>query len=315
MLSVSLATGTDCYCRLNVSQFAGSASLDISVIVPTYNRAMQLQNCLDRILDQDYPRDRYEIIVANDAGDVELKIPSQVVLVQLPINSGPGVARNLGAKVARGTLLAFTDDDCLPRSSWLSRLWDQHLQTPTAALGGGIKNALPDNLCASTSQVISDLVYAHYNAVPDRSRFFSSNNLAVPRDAFLNSGGFAPDFRVASEDREFCDRWLHKGGQLVFVPDAVVDHAHDLTFRAFVRQHFGYGRGAHRYHKLRSERGSGHISQDMAFHATLLPNLKHRLSGMSPGTSLQILGLLALWQISNAAGFFYEKVCASEENG
>lgn len=291
-----------------------TAPPDISVIIPTYNRPAQLQNCLDHLLEQDYPKERFEILVADDAGDVELKVPSQVQLVRLARNGGPGAARNSAAKVARGKLLAFTDDDCLPESRWLSRLWSQHLRTPTATLGGGIRNALPNNIFAEASQVISDLVYAHYNAQPCAARFFSSNNLAVPRDAFLESGGFAPDFRVASEDREFCDRWLYHGGQLVFVPDAVVGHAHGLTFRDFLRQHFSYGRGAHRYHKLRSMRGSGRMSQDMAFHVNLSGKLRRRLAGLPAMKSFFLLALLACWQVSNAAGFFYEKLCVPRKN-
>lgn len=282
----------------------------VSVIVPTFNRPRELFWCLEGLAAQDFSADDFEVIVADDAGSVDLQValePLPVTVVRLPENAGPGAARNYGAQFATGDLLAFTDDDCSPEPGWLSALWREHRRVPQALLGGRIINALPGNVCAEASQVISDLVYSHYNAVPDDAGFFSSNNIAVPRERFLAMGGFDAAFRVASEDREFCDRWLHAGGRLVFVSDAVVRHGHDLSFRRFARQHFSYGRGAHRYHQLRASRGSGRMAQDMAFHATLPGSLRRHLRARKYRQAVSLALLLVTWQIANAVGFFYEK--------
>jgi GT2 family glycosyltransferase len=104
-------------------------------------------------------------------------------------------------------------------------------------------------------------VWQHHADAP---RFFTTNNLAVPAQRFLKCGGLNPLFRI-SEDREFCDRWVHKGGRLKYVPEAVVFHKHDLSFRAFVRQHFSYGGGGHRFYWLRAQRGLGTPASGSAF--------------------------------------------------
>ena len=100
-----------------------------------------------------------------------------------------------------------------------------------------------------------DVVYAYYNADPDRARFFATNNLALPADRFHAVGGFDPNlFRAAAEDRDLCDRWLHHGQHMIFAPEAVADHAYRLTLRTFYWQHFNYGRGAWHFHQTRARR-------------------------------------------------------------
>ena len=85
---------------------------------------------------------------------------------------------------------------------------------------------------------------------------FRANNLALPEDRFRAIGGFDTIFPLAaSEDREFCDRWLHHGFQMTYAPEAVVYHARALTFRSFWRQHFKYGRGAFHFHQVRARLG------------------------------------------------------------
>jgi GT2 family glycosyltransferase len=183
-------------------------------------------------------------------------------------------------------------------------------------VGGHTVNGLPGNPFAAASQLIVDLVYAHYNAEPGRGRFIASNNLAVRMDALLRAGGFDAAFRT-SEDRELCDRWLAGGGRIVLAPEAVVEHAHPLTLDRFAAQHFAYGRGAHRFHRARARRGSGRFIDETRFHARL-PAL---LRDAAPRPRLA--ALLLVWQAANAAGFAWEaltslrpaRVVSESENG
>lgn len=65
----------------------------------------------------------------------------------------------------------------------------------------------------------------------------------------MSMGGFDPCFtRAAGEDRDFCRRWVQYGYPMVYAPEAVVFHAHDLRFSDYLSQHFTYGKGAFRYH-------------------------------------------------------------------
>ena len=91
-----------------------------SIVIPTYKRPEQLAVCLQACTRLDYPHDRFEIIIVDDGSPVPVEVPkndrSNLVSITClrQLNSGPASARNMGAKHARGDILAFTDDDCIP---------------------------------------------------------------------------------------------------------------------------------------------------------------------------------------------------------
>ncbi len=290
---------------------------NISVIIPTYNRSRHIRRCLSALTHQDYPRQRFEVIVVDDGSSEPLDeavdpYRSRLTLTLLrQTNAGPATARNMGASVARGAHLAFTDDDCRPRADWLRRLDTAFATSAASMIGGRTVNRLSLNCYSATSQLILDVVYAFYNRDPMAARFFASNNIAMPKRMFDAVGGFDIGFcRAASEDREFCDRWRMHGYAMAYHSEAVIQHLHQLTLRTFCEQHFTYGRGALRYHVVRARRGSGRMWDELPFHGQLLRNLRGPLSRMRLNRGVQVLALLVLWQVINAAGFVYERLCA-----
>ena len=73
-------------------------------------------------------------------------------------------------------------------------------------------------------------------------------------------GGFDSAFRRnASEDRDFCDRWLLRGRRLVTAPDAVILHFREMSVQDFWKQHFRYGCGAFTYATARRLRNAGPV--------------------------------------------------------
>src|ERR1044072_5842257 len=91
---------------------------------------------------------------------------------------------------------------------------------------------------------------------------------------------------------------------MTYEPDAVVRHSHILTLGSLWRQHFGYGRGALRFHRARAGAGDGPFKPDSGFYTKLL---RAALS-QTPRAKAARLTTLLLWtQAANAAGFFYEK--------
>jgi len=291
------------------------SAIDFTVIVPTYNRPDALRCCLLALATQDYPQDRFEVLVVDDGGELSPKEVVQELRSRLPVelieesHGGPARARNRAARLARGKLLAFTDDDCRPEPSWLSYLASAHARAPDRLVGGRIVNALPNNPFSSASQMIGDIVYAHYNANPEDSRFFSSNNIALDADAYRALGGFDEGFNIlACEDRELCDRWRAAGGRMLYERDAVVRHAHPLGLRSFVKQHFTYGRGAVHFHRIRARRTSGTMANEMAFHLDFRNWLMRPFRGLTPASAARIAALLVLWQGANFAGFVYERL-------
>jgi glycosyltransferase involved in cell wall biosynthesis len=279
-----------------------------SVIIPTYNRPAQLAQCLQALSRIDYPPEKFEVIVVDD-GSAEppesvIRRFRELLDVRLcsQANAGPAAARNLGAGQSRGEFFAFTDDDCAPAAGWLRALAARFAEYPDRLIGGRTLNALSDNLYSETSQLIIDVVYAHFNADPDDARFFASNNFALPSARFHELGGFNETFDT-SEDREICDRWRARGLALSYAPEAIIQHAHALGLRKLWSQHFGYGRGAYRFHHERTARGNKPFKPDLTFYLKLLRAASERSRGRrAPG-----LTTLLLWsQLANTAGFFYE---------
>ena len=297
-----------------------AVGIDASIVIPTYDRPRQLRGCLRSLTRLKYDADRFEVLVVDDGSLTPLDVvvapfkdALQVTLLR-QANAGPGQARNAGARAARGRWLAFTDDDCRPDPDWLTRLGAVLDHCPDSIVGGRTVNLLPRNPYSAASHLIVDMAYDFYNGNLEAARFFASNNMAVPRDLFLRLGGFHTDFfRHASEDRELCDRWRHLGHPLRYAADAVVRHGHVLGLRSFSKQHFAYGRGAYRYHELRRARGSGRMLQDMGFHLRLFSLTRKHLSASNARSKAAVVVLLPVWQVFNAAGFFYERFQRSPE--
>ncbi|TAG63239.1 MAG: glycosyltransferase [Oscillatoriales cyanobacterium] len=265
-----------------------------SIIVPTYNRPEKLAQCLQSFVELEYPRDKFQVIVVNDSTEISVEntiSPFQnglnLTLLTQP-NSGPATARNTGAFAAEGKFLVFTDDDCT-----------------VAAIGGRTVNALPDNIYSTASQQLIDYLYSYYNAIGDRAQFFTSNNFALPAEAFQKIGGFDTTFSLAAgEDREFCFRWLNLGGRAVYAPEVTVYHSHALTLRKFWRQQFNYGRGAFLFGEIISKSGAKGKRQHPSFYLNLLTY------PFSQGSGIQKLLIAALFLVSQAgiaAGLFWEK--------
>ena len=166
-------------------------------------------------------------------------------------------------------------------------------------------NALTHNLYSTASQLLISYLFSYYNAVPHAARFFPSSNLAFPTERFRAIGGFDVTYpRAAGEDRELCDRWLHHGYRMIYEAEAVVYHAHDLTFRAFLHQHFHYGQGAFCFHQVRARRRRHRVTvEPLSFYLNML---RYPFVSAQGVKAPFLMLLLVVAQVANAAGFFWE---------
>jgi GT2 family glycosyltransferase len=288
-------------------------------VIPTYARPERLRECLAALARQTLPADRFEIVVVDDGSPQPVVTPADTAAAGATIriirqsNAGPSAARNRGVQEARGELIAFTDDDCLPTPDWLELLVTAHRQSPDALVGGITFNGLTDDVFATTSQMIIDLVYEHFNTEESSAYFLTSNNMLCSRAAYSELGGFDTSFpRAGAEDRDFCDRWRASGRPLRLVPAARIEHRHAQNLKRFLGLHYRYGRGAFLYQAKRRLRGSGTMSHDMSFHGSLLYRLpRHLQKHRGLFRKAQIATAILLWQVANASGFFRQ--AASEK--
>ncbi|HEY7089526.1 MAG TPA: glycosyltransferase [Tepidisphaeraceae bacterium] len=281
-----------------------------SVIVPTYNRPAQLSKCLQALATMDYPHQCFEVIVVDDGGNGDVNGVVDRLRAQLDVhlirqrNAGPAAARNAGVVAAHYDFLAFTDDDCTPHADWLRQLSPPLIADAGAMVGGRCINALEDNLPAVASQTILDVVNQFFNPDPQDCTFFPSDNIAMSRERFTRLGGFDASFRW-SEDRDFCDRWSAQGWKIVHAPLAKVDHAHVMGLWGFFKQHFGYGRGAWRFHQARAQRRTGKLRVEGSFYLACLRQPFHT---QSIGRAIKLAMIMCVWQIANSAGFAYQAI-------
>ncbi len=258
-----------------------------SVVVPTYQRPLELAACLAALARLDPPAGGFEVVIVNDGGiepaarvrAMDTGSAGAFRFLGQP-NAGPAAARNRGARAAAGSRLAFTDDDCEPEPAWL-RAFERALDAQPDALAGGVViNAVADSVFSEASQILAGFVAGWFDGVGGRERFFTSNNIAVERAAFHDAGGFATSFGTAAgEDREFCDRWSAQQRPSLAITDAVVRHAHALTLRSFLRQHFAYGRGARLFRRVRRSTGRP-VRIDPGFY---IASLRHAARGRPVG--------------------------------
>lgn len=288
---------------------------DFSVVIATHGRPTKLQRCLASLERMSYPCQRFEVIVVDDGSpvDVETALSDQLppglnVRFLRQENLGPGVARNLGVREAKGQWIAFIDDDCRAHRHWLSRLERAVRQHPQGLIGGRIVNGYPRSLFDTASWALLDYLYQYMRSAPDSQRFFATMNVAVAREEILAMGGFDEEHSFLAEDRDLCDRWLASGRAMVEAPGAIVVHYHGLSLVRFVRQHIKYGRGARRFHIARAKRRSAPVRlEPYRFYLGLI--LSPFLLAEPLPRKFALTCCLLLSQAAMVVGYFHDKIC------
>jgi GT2 family glycosyltransferase len=283
----------------------------ISVVIPTFERPAALDACLTALGAQTVARDGFEIVVVDDGGGRRPYAVDEVVSrhasslrlrLERAAHAGPATARNAGAALSAGALLAFTDDDCIPDPGWLEAMTRALRRSPGAIVGGRTENSLTRNLCSDASQAVLDYLYAESLSRTGELPFVASNNLALARDVFDELGGFDPSFTWAGgEDRDLSARSRSLGHPLVYEPGALVRHAHPLDLGGLARQYAAYGRGARLLGTGGRDAPDGSPRvRSAGFYAGMLRASFRRLP---PRRAAVVALLVALTQLATAVGY------------
>jgi GT2 family glycosyltransferase len=248
--------------------------LRISVVVCTYNRAEKLANCLERLTNQTLDRSSYEIVVVDDCSTDGTRGVAEgyaTRVVRTASNVGPAAGRNAGIKASGATIVAFTDDDCVPDSDWLEELLKPFGDPEVLAVGGKItplrtdrlllryyeaNNPLAHNPAVSASKLGATARFAAYlrssfrlHSLPECQESLlaiASANMGIRRSALELTEGFDEQFRAGGEDDDLCLRLrrLRPDGRLVYASAAVVAHDYDPSVGDGLRRSRAYGHAA-----------------------------------------------------------------------
>lgn len=196
----------------------------ISVIIPNRNGAATVGKCLAAALASRH--DNFEVIVVDDCSEddsAEIIGRYPCRLVRLERHGGAAVARNAGAREARGSILFFTDVDCLLQPDSLALAGETLARAGPNAVAGGTYTRLPHDRRFFS---IFQSVFIHYCETrnPQRPDYLATHALAIPARIFRQSGGFCEEFLPILEDVEFSHRLRRMGYSLVMNPALQVQH-------------------------------------------------------------------------------------------
>ena len=199
---------------------------DVSVIVPHYNDLNKLRTCIRALERQSHPTEKFEVIVVNNDSS-PLAITSDTIAIRHDNESRPGSysARNKGASVARGQILAFTDTDCIPGREWLTEIvaYFANLADDDFIMSGDVCMFSEKNNEKLNYPESYDYVFGINQEIYSLKGSAATANLSMRRDLFSRLGGFEEGL-LSGGDGDFCRRAKDRGIKLYFNSRAFVRH-------------------------------------------------------------------------------------------
>lgn len=219
----------------------------VSIVIPSFQREIQLRRCVLALIEQNYDEDKYEIIVVDDGSPVPLRVGLEdlpIAVHRFEMNRGPAAARNEGARIARGQIVLFVDSDCEARSSsWLRAVIKGFVGKNVIAVGARALSPPGRSVAAAFEVVRSPL---DMGPVPSSVgfghpvAFLPSCALAIRKLEFLESGGFDERF-FPGEDVDLIWRLAASGHHIKYEPTATLLHHSRERWRDLLGRRFEYG--------------------------------------------------------------------------
>lgn len=217
--------------------------MQVSVIIPTYERCESLKRALTALSRQTFPFDDYEVIVSVDGStDSTMEMikgfqaPYELRTIWKP-NGGRSVARNRGIEEAKGEVLIFLDDDMEALPGLIERHFERHRSKHRICVLGNIPVSISDH-SPPLHIHIAETVYVPFLARLSSPNYrfqgleFYSGNFSIRRELLLETGSFNPGYNI-SEDSELGIRIANAGIEVVFDPGAAAMQHIEKDFAQF----------------------------------------------------------------------------------
>jgi glycosyltransferase involved in cell wall biosynthesis len=214
--------------------------MEISVVIPTFNRRRLVQRSLEALAGQD--RDdalTYEVLVCDDGSSDGTEALCRDLATQYPVDltylpgrhsGGPSIPRNEGTSAARGGVVLFVDDDAIPSRDLLMRHARFHREHPASHLAAIGRLVVPPEERGNAMAIFSDFPYDEMGRQEKLGYlFFWTGNVSVKRGFMLEHGAFRPDPSLYPIEDMDCGYRLFQGGMdLRYLPDAWCSHVPTL---------------------------------------------------------------------------------------
>jgi cellulose synthase/poly-beta-1,6-N-acetylglucosamine synthase-like glycosyltransferase len=225
--------------------------LFVSIIIPVKNEASLLKNCLESILNLDYPKNKIEVIIADgmstdNTAEVARKYGAKVVLNEKQTVS-PG--RNVAFKHATGEIVAFTDADCIVDKNWIKNALKYFAGSKVACVGG--PNLTPPDegdFGKAVGFVFNQSLFAagsiHAREINEimSVRSIPGCNAIYRREA-LDKVMPIDESLLTCDDTELNQRLIDIGYKLLYTPDVFVWHYRRSNPKRLFRQMYRYAIG------------------------------------------------------------------------
>lgn len=213
----------------------------VSIVIPVYNGAGTLRQCIDSVLNQDY--DNYEaVVVDNNSTDGTKEIIREFQKRDKRVNCvfeaarGRGVARNAGINNACGDIIAMTDADCIVPQNWLAQLTRPIIYENESAVMGAEKNSIKNYWAINIQD--ADALFLKRNSDGKYISLVDTKNFAV-KTSIMKKLMFDPRLEVF-EDFDLYLR-LKNSTRIRFCPSIEVEHRHRNSFKETVKTNFNRG--------------------------------------------------------------------------
>jgi glycosyltransferase involved in cell wall biosynthesis len=212
----------------------------VSVVVPVYNGEATIEDCVNSLLQIDFPASEREIILVDnasidDTGKILSRFNDRIRVVH-ETKRGAAAARNRGIVSARGEIVAFTDADCVVERGWLANLVAPLTKESIGIVGGKILAKRPCNPIEAFGESIHD----HEQAINVYEPPHVITMNWASRVSVLRENLFDEKF-LRSQDVDLSYRILQRGYRFVFAPAAVVYHRNERTFAGLFKEGFTHG--------------------------------------------------------------------------
>jgi glycosyltransferase involved in cell wall biosynthesis len=217
------------------------AARSASIVIPTFNGASRIGNCLDSLVKQTAGQNVEILVVDDGSTDNTANVVRGYSSIRLVFqaNAGPASARNRGALEAQGKILLFTDDDCVPMPDWLEAMLGP-FRDPEVVGAKGVYRTHQKSLAARFVQIEYEDKYRLMAGLASID-FIDTYSAGFRRDRFLEMTGYDTSFPVAcAEDIELSYRMSARGWKMKFVPAAIVYHTHPDTLSRYLKKKYKF---------------------------------------------------------------------------
>jgi hypothetical protein len=215
----------------------------VSVIVPVRNAPGHIRRCLDALMQQTYPHDRFEVLVVDNGSTDETVAVIQSYAVRLLVETSmasPYPARNLGIRHAQGDIIALLDADCTPAPTWLEQGVAPLAAGTTDMLGG--KVTFTFSARRTIGEMVDSLMHINVQGGIEQHQACPTANLFVRASLFHALGGF-PNHVRSGGDTLWTGRATRAGYSLVYGPTVEVLKP-ARTLPALLKKAFRTGTGS-----------------------------------------------------------------------